>query len=359
MEKAADFTAIPVLDLNLINQGKEEQLLDEMRNALINVGFFYVKNHGVPQSLLDKTKESAIKFFDQPLEVKEKFDKIHSRSFYGYSKQGFETTKGKKDNREQYDFGDVVDIAPKTDDPEYYGLYAPFQYPTDDVVPGFKDTYEELLRNYNRLGMRLLEIVAKSLGLPYNVFDKYFEKNHQNRAKVIKYPSVSELDPLDGNQGVGPHKDQAFTLTLLYQADFLPGLQALNNKGEWIDVTPLPGTFVVNIGTGLEILTDGITKATIHRVNSPPAGMGPRYSIPYFLGVRLDEPFKVLDLPTELEYLRAKIKRTPEEEQFKQDFLNRLSTLMMENRVRSHPDVGYKHYPEIAKRMGIDENTKF
>ena len=70
--------------------------------------------------------------------------------------------------------------------------------------------------------------------------------------------------------------------------------------GEWIDVPPLPDTFVVNIGKGeymahrhrlanahwlrlgLEALTSGVALATCHRVVSPPAGSGTRYSVPFF-----------------------------------------------------------------------------
>ncbi|OMJ18606.1 1-aminocyclopropane-1-carboxylate oxidase [Smittium culicis] len=359
MSNPVDFSSIPIIDLNLVNIGKKDQLLGELKHALLHVGFFYVKNHSIPQSLLDRAKDLAVQFFDSPQEIKDKSDKILSSSFLGYSKQGFETTKGKKDNREQYDFGDEIDIDFKPGMPEYFKLYAPYQWPSDEDVQGFRSTYLDLLENYKKLALQLTELVALSLGLPADAFDKYFEKDHQNRAKVIKYPSISELDPNDGDQGVGPHKDIANLLTLLYQANDLPGLQVQNHAGEWIDATPIPGTIVINIGTGLETLTSGLTVATTHRVLNPPPGRGPRFSIPYFLSVRLDKPFGVIDLPDKYDYLKDREVVSDTDGQFKELFLNNLSKAMLLNRIRSHPDVGFKYYPELAAEIGVNENTKF
>ncbi|OMJ16453.1 1-aminocyclopropane-1-carboxylate oxidase, partial [Smittium culicis] len=176
MTDSVDFSTIPIIDLNLIAIGKKDQLLDELRHALLHVGFFYVKNHSIPQSLLDRAKDLAVQFFDSPQEIKDKSDKILSPSFLGYSKQGFETTKGKKDNREQFDFGDEIDIDFKPGMPEYTKF--------DEDVQGFRSTYLDLLENYKKLALQLTELVALSLGLPADAFDKYFEKDHQNRAKV-------------------------------------------------------------------------------------------------------------------------------------------------------------------------------
>ncbi|OMJ14604.1 1-aminocyclopropane-1-carboxylate oxidase [Smittium culicis] len=359
MTKSTDFSTIPILDLNLAKTGKLDQLLDELRHALLYVGFFYVKNHSIPQSLLDRSKELAVKFFDSPQEVKDKYDKIFSSSFLGYSKQGFETTKGKKDNREQFDFADGNSIEPSPENPEYFKLYAPFKYPSDEDVEGFESTYKKLLGSYKKLSSELIELVALSLGLAADAFEKYFDKIHRNRAKVIKYPSVSELDSNDGDQGVGPHKDTAGLLTLLYQANDVPGLQVQNHSGEWIDATPIPGTLVINIGSGLETLTSGLTVATTHRVLNPPAGRGPRYSIPYFRSVRLDKPFEVLDLPSEYDHLKYREVISDNDDQFKELFLNNLSKALLLNRIKSHPDVGYKYYPELAAEIGISADTKF
>ena len=47
-----DFIAIPILDLARAEAGPEAEraLAAELRQAAIDVGFFYVVGHGVPQS---------------------------------------------------------------------------------------------------------------------------------------------------------------------------------------------------------------------------------------------------------------------------------------------------------------------
>ncbi|OMJ15075.1 putative 2-oxoglutarate-dependent dioxygenase [Smittium culicis] len=73
------------------------------------------------------------------------------------------------------------------------------------------------------------------------------------------------------------------------KANGLPGRQVQNHSGEWINAIPIPGTLVINIGTGLKILTDELTVVSTLRVLNPTAGRSPRYSIPYFLSVRLNK----------------------------------------------------------------------
>lgn len=82
------------------------------------------------------------------------------------------------------------------------------------------------------------------------------------------------LSPDDIAQGVGPHKDP--WLTFLLQVNDVLGLQVQNHKGDWIDVPPTEGTFVVNIGLGIEAVTRGVAVATTHRVINPPPGSIPR-----------------------------------------------------------------------------------
>jgi isopenicillin N synthase-like dioxygenase len=121
--------------------------------------------------------------------------------------------------------------------------------------------------------------------------------------QIVKYPAN---DGSLTDQGVGPHYDAGF-LTFLLLASPHRGLQVQNLSGQWIDVPPIPGTFVVNIGKGkvkarrigqfltlsrhdlaLEFVTRGLARATSHRVLSPPVGSTPRYSVPFFQNISLN-----------------------------------------------------------------------
>ncbi len=54
---------------------------------------------------------------------------------------------------------------------------------------------------------------------------------------------------------------------LLAVTDGTPGLQILKG-GAWIDVPPIPGTVIVNLGDMLERWTSGKFKSTQHRVRA-------------------------------------------------------------------------------------------
>ena len=74
----------------------------------------------------------------------------------------------------------------------------------------------------------------------------------------------------DGHEiwGVGRHTDYG-TLTVLLQDD-VGGLQVETKDGVWIEVPPVPGSFVVNLGDMMEIWTSGALRAGPHRAKVSP-----------------------------------------------------------------------------------------
>ncbi|KAH9012679.1 hypothetical protein EDB84DRAFT_1569075 [Lactarius hengduanensis] len=167
------------------------------------------------------------------------------------------------------------------------------------------------------LSYELVRLVAEALGLVPDGLAQFFDARErmQHHAKgvdrslarsvfqLLKYPTRDEAV---SEQGIGPHFDAGFMTFLLLASDH-PGLQAQNLSGQWIEVSPRPYTFVINFGKGLESVTQGLVRATSHRVLVPPAGSSPRYSIPFFQniaqGVRLSE--HVLEFPPEVLRLKG------------------------------------------------------
>ena len=65
------FSTIPILDLSLAKDpSTKAQFLDELRHALLEVGFLYLKNVGIPEELTQAVIEEGVAFFDLPMEEK-------------------------------------------------------------------------------------------------------------------------------------------------------------------------------------------------------------------------------------------------------------------------------------------------
>ncbi|KAJ0297298.1 hypothetical protein COL516b_010879 [Colletotrichum fioriniae] len=357
------FTSIPILDLALARDPETKpQFLIDLRHALMEVGFLYLKNVGIPDELFKRVIKEGKGFFDIPTEEKLKIEMKNAKSFLGYSQLSAEITAGKIDHREQIDLSTEHPL-PGPNDPLYYNLLAPNQWPSESVLPGFRATFTEYMDRMGQVSIAFTSLIAEAIKLPPNAFNKYFDANQQHKLKIVKYPDLQELgitDPKIQGQGVGPHKDSMLSSYLL-QASHHRGLQVQNVRGEWIDAPPVEGTLVVAIGQGLEALTQGVCVSTTHRVLSPPAGEGARFSIPFFQGVRGDADFEDLEtvgvgrVPEDIrEQRRLVLERNGGTRLDDVEFTFRkggvaktLGEATLRNRVKSHPDVGERWYPDI------------
>jgi len=130
-----------------------------------------------------------------------------------------------------------------------------------------------------------------------------------------------------------------------------------NAEGKWVDCPPIDGTFVVAIGQGMEALTQGVCQSTTHRVQSPARGSGARFSIPFFQGVSYDATFESMDVPESVKRLRSEIlaKRGARLDDVEFTFIkgqwSRLGEATLMNRIKSHPDVGERWYPELLRKI--------
>ncbi|KAI0895747.1 Clavaminate synthase-like protein [Annulohypoxylon nitens] len=359
------FTSVPILDLALARDPETKpQFLADLRHALMEVGFLYLKNVGIPDELWDQVISEGKAFFDIPKEEKLKIEMKNAPSFLGYSQLSAEITAGKIDHREQIDLSTTHPV-PGPDAPRYANLQAPNQWPSASILPNFRSTYEEYMRRMGAISLSFTSLIAEAIDLPPDAFSRYFDADQQHKLKIVKYPDISELnlenaDGVEG-QGVGPHKDSMLTSYLL-QASEHKGLQVQNMQGRWIDCPPVPRTLVVAIGQGLEALTQGVCASTTHRVVSPAAGAGARFSIPFFQGVRPSTTFEELEevgvgvVPEGVRKLREKVLKENggrlDDVEFtfrKGGVATTLGEATLRNRVKSHPDVGERWYPDILK----------
>jgi isopenicillin N synthase-like dioxygenase len=125
---SSNFQSIPIIDLSLANSpATRSGLLQQLHQALIEVGLLYVSNHEVPQNVVSDLKEVLPRLFNLDLEHKEKVALYNSPHFLGYSRIGSETTAGVQDQREQFEFATELPYTWSEDKPRYERLKGPNQ----------------------------------------------------------------------------------------------------------------------------------------------------------------------------------------------------------------------------------------
>ena len=290
----------------------------------------------------------------------------NQKSFLGYSRLSAEITAGQVDHREQIDLStEHPPLAPGA--PTRYNLLTPNQWPNSAILPDFRPVFSEYISRMAHVSTAFTSLIAEAIGLPSDAFSRYFDADQQHKLKIVKYPDLSSES--SQAQGVGPHKDSMLTSYLL-QASQHRGLQVQNVEGKWVDCPPLEGTLVVAIGQGLEALTQGVCVSTTHRVQSPLAGTGPRFSIPFFQGVSLDARFDELEsvgvgkVPDQVKDKRKRVVEKTGGRLDQVEFTFRkggkadtLGDATLRNRVKSHPDVGERWYPDILEDIRREQNA--
>ncbi|AKS36211.1 oxidoreductase [Mycolicibacterium goodii] len=322
---------MPVVDLGTGHRTDAASLRDRLRRVAHEVGFFHLVGHGVPDELVDRVRTAARRLFALPQADKDAIAMVNSPHFRGYTRLGGELTGGRVDWREQIDIGPELAALDDPAEP-YLRLQGPNQWPA--ALPELPAVIAEWDAALARVGRTLLRHWAVALGNPADVFDEAFAGTPATLIKIVRYPARAET-----SQGVGAHRD-AGVLTLLLAEPGSGGLQVRTSDGVFIDVDPVPGAFIVNIGEMLEIATGGYLRATEHRVQVDPGRSGSeRFSVPYFFNPRLDAAIPVLTLPDDLAAQARGVTADPSNDRIYSVY----GRNAWKSRVRAHPDVAAAH----------------
>ncbi|NBS43819.1 MAG: isopenicillin N synthase family oxygenase, partial [Acetobacteraceae bacterium] len=172
--------SIPVLDLAPLRAGAPgaiEKLGEELRHAFTEVGFYFVRNHGISEALLDQTFAEAARFHAQPLEAKLAL-KINEHNI-GYMPMRGATTR----------VNAVGEVAlPNANEAVFFKRDLPADHP--DVLgavrfrganqwpelPGFRANILQAMAAFEGLGLALLPIYARALRLPADYFAPFFNE---------------------------------------------------------------------------------------------------------------------------------------------------------------------------------------
>lgn len=331
-------SALPVISLAEVD---DDGFDARLRDASHRWGFFHLVDHGIDPGLTARVFDVARQFFALPQADKDAVAMLQSPHFRGYTRLGGELTQGRTDWREQIDLAAerpaVADPAPGR---PWDVLEGPNPWPA--ALPTLREVVTAWQAACGEVAVRLLHAWARALGAAPDVFDAAFEAAPMTLLKLVRYPGRDDAD-----QGVGAHKDPG-VLTLLALEPGSTGLQVRRPDGDWLDVAPLDGAFVVNTGELLEAATQGYLVATDHRVVSPAAGTE-RISVPFFFNPRLDAVVPTLTLPPELAAGARGVTRDPANV-----ISARFGDNMLKARLRAHPDVAVRHHADLvaASRRG-------
>lgn len=257
------------------------EISDELGRSFAEYGFAIVRDHGIPQELIDRAEDLARAFFALPEATKRSYRIEGGGGARGYTPFGTEIAKDAAvhDLKEFWHVGRTLPEGHR-----FAESMAPNVWP--DEVDGFQATFEQLYAEFERTGDRILRAIALHLGLEENYFaDTVLDGNSVMR--LLHYPPLGDNVP-EGAVRAAAHGD-INTITLLLGAEEA-GLELLDTQGEWMPVSPPPGALAVNVGDMLDRLTNSRLRSTTHRVVNP-GGEGARrsrYSMPFFLHFRPD-----------------------------------------------------------------------
>jgi len=266
-----------------------DEIADELGRSFAEFGFAVVRDHGIPQDLIDRAEEKSKEFFALPDETKRAYKIEGGGGARGYTPFGTEKAK----DAEIFDLKEFWHVGRSL--PEGHELsefMAPNVWPAE--IDGFKETFSELYSAFETAGARVLEAIALHLGLDRDYFAATVEDGN-SVMRLLHYPPLGPDAP-EGAIRAAAHGD-INTITLLLGAEEA-GLQLLTKAGEWHPVYAEEGSLVINVGDMLERLTAGKLRSTTHRVVNPsgPAAQRSRYSMPFFLHFRPD--FMIDPLPS-------------------------------------------------------------
>ena len=265
--------SVPVLDIGPLRAEACDPafaaVAHEIAEASRGWGFFQVTNHGISAELIDSALRRTRNFFSLPQSQKDAVVRNRENPWGYYNN---ELTKNQRDKKEVFDYT-VEGIDP------IYG--SSNRWP--ETATGFRQVMLAYLDACATLSLELLQAFCVGLGVPPDYLHREFVGRHTGFVRLNHYPvddpmRSSSVDHLaQADLGIHHHTD-AGALTVLLQ-DSVSGLQ-VHRDGKWHDVRPIDDALVVNTGDMMQVWSNDLYKAPVHRVLA--MEVEGRCSIPFF-----------------------------------------------------------------------------
>ncbi|XP_027153501.1 1-aminocyclopropane-1-carboxylate oxidase homolog 3-like isoform X2 [Coffea eugenioides] len=250
---------IPVIDFS----SSRSTIVDEIRRASSTLGFFQIINHSVPVASIKKILGSIQEFYELPEDAKMEYYTRDMSRGAAYS-TNFDLYQSKAASwRDTFQMG----LAPNP--PKWENV--PFS--CRETVAGWD-------KEVVKISEEVLEILSEGLGLEKKDKLKELSDGRVMAAHYYPYCPQAEL-----TAGLTSHTDPGL-LTVLVQNE-VPGLQVKVGE-DWVDVVPVEGAIVFNIGDNLQIMSNDQYKSVEHRVLANPL-RDSRVSVAVFLKPSLSD----------------------------------------------------------------------
>lgn len=272
--------SIPVVDYaDFLSQDENRKLkfIQAVGDSLKDIGFFALKNHGIPLEDVEDSYRLGDEFFALSDEVKRSYLQPQIAHQRGYTAFGVEHAKNNPapDLKEFWQTGRSHPTSGKTP------TYVPNVWP-DRHVSGFKPVIDGLYVQMEQLSQNLLQSCSLYLDKPMDWLGSMAEDGN-TIMRIIHYPPLGNDVP-KGAVRSAAHEDINF-ITLLVTAT-ADGLEVMDHDGSWIQVEGDASHIIVDSGDMLQNLTNGLFKSTTHRVVNPENSNERRFSMPMFVHPR-------------------------------------------------------------------------
>lgn len=273
---------IPVVSLKDWNEGDaaaRARFVKTVGEALEDIGFFALEDHGVEQSLIHEAYAAAGTFFRLPEDVKKRYEVPELLGQRGYVSFGKEHAKDSEapDLKEFWHVGRELPNGHTLEGDAYPDNIWP-----DDDVPEYRVKMSKLYEQLDACAAALLEACALHVGAPQRTFAD-MAVDGQTVLRVIHYPPIPE-DANPASVRAAAHEDINL-ITLLCEST-ASGLELLQRDGTWRPIESVSGQIIVDAGDMLQWATNGQLKSTTHRVVNPGNSRERRFSMPFFVHPR-------------------------------------------------------------------------
>jgi isopenicillin N synthase-like dioxygenase len=265
--------AIPIIDIAAARRGDtaaKRAAAVEIDRAAREIGFFAVSGHGFSDALYRDACASVLAFFDRPLEEKRLSARPSREESRGYAAMGGESLAKSLGAVAPHDLKETFAIGPVDTFPA--SLLGDFAYPhyTPNVwpahPPGMRAIWERYYRESWRLADDILRLLALGLGAPERCLVDKTDHCYSN-LRAQYYPPVGAA-PAPGQLRAGAHTDYG-AITVLRGDPGVSGLEVETAGGEWLPVSFVDDTFVINLGDQLAMWSNDVWRSTLHRVAVP------------------------------------------------------------------------------------------